>query len=252
MNIISVHPKQAVFAVGDLHGDFGLFRDKIKDYQLNTAIGFICGDFGCGFNHNDPREPLKENRRLSELNTFLKKRNIFIYVVRGNHDNPSFFDGTHNFSNLIFAQDYSVVKVGAHSYVAWGGAVSLDRSPNPLFSWHGRREGIDYWAAERFNYDEEKINKLSDIDVIIAHTRPDFAYPPVENKVLYKWTNYDATLRNDLIEEGQNITKAFNKISEKNNILRYYFGHWHHSNLETINGTTFKLLDCSEFCDINL
>ena len=67
-------------------------------------IIFSCGDFGVGFGYNNPREEKKEHKKLSILNDFLNKRNIFLYVVRGNHDNPIFYDGNHNFSNIIFMQ----------------------------------------------------------------------------------------------------------------------------------------------------
>ena len=149
MKIIAKHIDLPVAAVGDIHGDLGFIRDKINNYQLENTIIFLAGDFGVGFRYNDPREPAKEKKRLTLFNSSLKKRNIFLYVVRGNHDNPTFFDGNHNFTNLIFMQDYDVVDVGETLYLGIGGATSVDRKPNHHFkddrgkNHPGRKDGVN-------------------------------------------------------------------------------------------------------------
>ena len=102
MKIVNTHNNIPIGIVGDIHGEFDMLRNKIKYYDLDNVILFQVGDFGVGFNYNNPVNILKENRQLLNINKFLKKRNIFLYVVRGNHDNPLFFDGMHNYTNIIF------------------------------------------------------------------------------------------------------------------------------------------------------
>ena len=161
MTKILEHKNLLTVVIGDIHGDFNLLRDKINYYDFKDAIIFMAGDFGVGFNYNDPREPAKEKKRLKDLNKFLKKRKIFVYVVRGNHDNPMFFDGNHDFTNLIFLEDYDVVAVGEKKYLCIGGATSVDRKENRNFKdyrgkdYPGRKEGKNWWpGAEKIVYDE--------------------------------------------------------------------------------------------------
>jgi UDP-2,3-diacylglucosamine pyrophosphatase LpxH len=259
MNVIAEHIDMPVAVIGDVHGDWGLIRDKIKYYNLQDAILFQAGDMGVGFRYNDPREPGKEQKRLNELNKFFKKRNIFLYVVRGNHDNPMFFDGNHNFTNIIFMQDYDIVDVGEYAILGIGGATCVDRKPNHNFkdyrghNYPGRREGIDWWpGAEKIVYDEEKLATIAGIDVVITHTAPDFVYPPVLGGAIWKWIECDPELKDELITERELVTKIYKKLDELNVIRWWTYGHFHKSNLEKYELTKFKLLDIGEFMEIIL
>jgi UDP-2,3-diacylglucosamine pyrophosphatase LpxH len=256
MNIIAKYEEKLFITIGDIHEDFFLLKEKIKKYNLEDTILFVAGDFGVGFYHNNPREITKEKKRLELLNEFLKKRNIFIYVVRGNHDNPNFFDGKHNFSNLIFMEDYDVVEVGEHRILGIGGATSVDRKPNPNFpnmygkTHKGRKEGINWWPEEKVVYDEEKLNDLVKIDVVISHICPDFVSPTVLSEYVLKWIEYDPELKDELFEERAIVSKIYNKLSELNYLKNWVFGHYHRSNCETYNLTKFRLLNIGEFVEI--
>lgn len=256
MNIIAKHDDIVIAAIGDIHEDYSLLQHKINYYHLTDACLFVCGDFGVGLGYNDIRESKKERKRLFELNKFLKKRNIFLYVVRGNHDNTVFFDGKHNFTNLIFMQDYDVVEIGEYTILGIGGATSVDRKPNHNFKDYrgknhpGRKEGISWWPDEKVVYDEEKIKKIAGVDVIIAHTAPDFVHPFIFSETIKKWIECDKELEVELIEERALMTKIYNKLDEINLIKHFIYGHFHHSNLELYNNTKFKLLDIGEFYGI--
>lgn len=258
MNIIAKHEDIPVGVIGDIHEEFFLIKEKIKYYNLEDAVLFVAGDFGVGFFYNNPREIIKEKKRLEILNAFLRKRKIFLYIVRGNHDNPCLFDGKHNFSNLIFMEDYDVVEVGEHRILGIGGAISLDRKPNYNFpnlygkNHKGRREGVNWWPNERIFYDEEKINTLAGIDVVITHTAPDFVHPNILSEYVLKWIECDSELKNELFEERATVAKIYNKLSELNYVKHWYYGHFHHSNCETYELTKFRLLDIGEFAEIKI
>ena len=253
---IAKHIDMPIAVIGDVHEEWGLIKDKIKYYTLQDAILFQAGDFGVGFKYNDPREPGKERKRLLELNKFLKKRNIFLYVVRGNHDNPMFFDGNHNFTNIIFMQDYDVVEVGEHRILGIGGATSVDRKPNYKFKdyrgkdWPGRKEGIDWWPNEKIIYDEEKLNNLYGIDVVVTHTAPDFVYPLILGETVIKWCTCDPELKDELTAERELVAKIYKKLDEFNCIKFFFYGHFHKSHFEKNGLTTFRLLDIGEFREV--
>jgi UDP-2,3-diacylglucosamine pyrophosphatase LpxH len=257
MNVIAKHMDMPIAVIGDVHGKWGLIRDKIKYYNLENVLVFQTGDFGVGFNYNDPREPKKERKRLLELNAFLKKRNICLYVIHGNHDNPVFFDGNHNFTNLIFMQDYDVVEVGEHRILGIGGATSIDRKPNHHFkdymgyNYPGRREGVNWWpGAEKIVYDEEKLATIAGVDVVITHTAPDFVYPPVLGQTIYKWCDCDPGLKAELIVERELVTKIYKKLDEINVIKFWFYGHFHRTNTQKHELTKFCLLDIGEIQEI--
>jgi UDP-2,3-diacylglucosamine pyrophosphatase LpxH len=259
MNVIGKHEDLPIGAIGDIHGEFGLIRDKINYYKIQDSIIFMCGDFGVGFNYNDPKEPRKEKKRLQDLNSFVKKRNIFIYVVRGNHDNPMFFDGNHNLSNLIFMKDYDIVEVGEYSILGIGGATSVDRKPNHNFtgkngrgSHKGRREGVDWWPNEKVFYDEKELDCIAGIDVVITHTAPSFVNPPLLGGTVPKWCECDVELKDELITEREIMSKIYHKLEEVNYIKKWVYGHYHQSSYQIVGLTTFQLIDIAEFTEIRL
>ena len=60
-----------IAVIGDIHGEWGLIRNKIKYYDLQDACVFQAGDFGVGFRYNDPREPRKERKKTNEIERIL-------------------------------------------------------------------------------------------------------------------------------------------------------------------------------------
>ena len=243
--------------IGDIHEKFDVIRDKVKYYELENMILFQVGDFGVGFNYNNPREPIKEKRKLLMLNEFLEKRNIVLHVIRGNHDNPMFFDGKHNFTNIIFMQDYDLVDIGEIRVLGVGGATCVDRKPNHLVvdyrgkGWKGRREGIDWWADEKIVYDEEKVKNIFGVNVVLTHTAPDFVYPEIfHGRTIKKWIECDPELENELIEERLDVTKLYKELNKYNPIENWFYGHFHRTQKEKKDNTTFTLLDVNGFAEI--
>ncbi|MFA5068079.1 MAG: metallophosphoesterase [Candidatus Izemoplasmatales bacterium] len=256
MDIIANHEDIPIIAIGDVHGDFSQITTKIKYYELENCALFQCGDFGVGFNHDNPKNIQKEKKTLILFNEFLNKKNIFLYVVRGNHDNPIFFDGNHNMTNIVFMKDYDIVEIGKHNVLGIGGATSVDRKPNKNFSdyngksYRGRKQGISWWLNEKVVYDEQKLSLIGGVDVVITHTSPDFAYPATISDNVLKWCEYDPELKEELVFERQLMTKIYKKLDEINVVKYWCFGHFHESKTEKHESTTFCLLDIGEFKEL--
>jgi hypothetical protein len=243
-----------IITVGDTHGRFKRFSQLISSVNLSDCVIIQVGDFGLGF------QPLKKDLlEMEELNSFLTTLNIFLYVIRGNHDDPKFYTGDkYFFSNIILLKDYSTITYGTEGkkILAVGGAVSVDRQANPYERnalgepWVGRFEGIDYWKDEVFALDEEKLKTFKDIDIVITHSAPDFCFP--YGVGVSNWIKSDQTLYKDLIKERSDLTKMYNILSENNNIRQWCYGHFHNQKIEEhgVNNTRFKLLDIEEFYEI--
>jgi len=138
-----------IFFLGDVHGQFDYLNWKIKDNPdvFNNSSIIQVGDFGIGFKYNESSEKIS----LKKLNDTCVKHNIHIYAIRGNHDNPSYFNQNHDpvYSNIHLVPDYSVLTIDGKNILCIGGAISIDRVY--------RIEGIDYWKDENFIFDEKRL-----------------------------------------------------------------------------------------------
>lgn len=241
------------FVIGDTHGNHKLIIHRIKSGKLENETFFHVGDFGVGF-----RDYTKDVHELRELNKFLKVKNCHLYVIRGNHDNPAFFDGNHNYSNLHLMEDYSVVEVNGDNVLMVGGAVSVDRKLRKDDMQKYASVGRDvelYWYDEGFVLDEEKLKDIKGVRYVITHSSPKFVYPinDQSNGVdshgpfvqRFAWEDYG--LKDDLNKERNDITRMWELLQDYNFIDKWFYGHFHTSERELIDGTEFILLNINEF-----
>ena len=128
--------------VGDLHGNWGHLKWAIKQKQLKDENIIQVGDFGVGFSSYE-----HDMEKLQQLNDFLKEKNITLYVWRGNHDNPYFFDGTVNMTNLKLLPDYTLTIIEGKGVLGVGGATSIDRRPRIVENEANIRYGNDSFAC---------------------------------------------------------------------------------------------------------
>jgi predicted phosphodiesterase len=233
-----------IIFVGDIHGDFKFLLKYIKEYELENSLFYVCGDFGVGFGTEH-----EEYKKLKYYNNSFKSKNNKLVAIRGNHDDPKYFRENFKVSNIECLPDYTVIEANDLNILGIGGAISVDRLPNPDVrdlvtkkSWKGRKDGKDYWFDEIVNIDENKLNSLKNIDVVVTHDATDFCYP--ENYTgLNKWVNSDPNIMVDCIENRKNLTYIYDKLRINNNIKYWFYGHFHQYNFSEINGTRFILLD---------
>ncbi len=240
-----------IIVVGDIHGQWDKFMKKIKALDLKDCFIIQAGDFGIGFERKT-----KELAKLSFMNEFLQKRRICLYAFRGNHDDPSFFDGTFNYSNIKLSTDYSVLHLCNKKILLVGGAISLDRKKNPDIvdfrgkMWKGRKEGSTYWREEAFALNEKLAETFTNIDYVITHSAPNFCEPHTKGGIT-KWAKHDTSLIEEVAKERNDHAKLFD-ILEKNKcpLKKWYYGHFHDSYRTEFNGVDFIGLDIDEFVEI--
>lgn len=218
--------------LGDNHGAWHELYSIVDYKQLKNCYIISVGDLGVGF-HN------KEYPLYKTLNSDFKERNINFYGIRGNHDDPSYFEGDERIvlSNFELIEDYSIFEYNNQIIQFVGGAISIDRT--------GRREGVSYWSGERVNYKPEL---LKEVDVLVTHTAPSFCFPQQFNEMVYGWAAEDAYLLEDLTDERAVMDEIFKKCKPK----YHYYGHFHSSWSEKINGCKHRLLDINELCEHKL
>jgi len=247
---------RSVIYLGDIHGNFEWLKGEIKRRKIgnNKDITYLIqvGDFGIGFN------PKTDLQTLLLLNKFFKLRNIVALIIHGNHDDPTFFKGNHMYSNLKLVEDYTTMDIFDRKYLFVGGAVSIDRMYRIGSDRHASQYGShreSYWKDEIFVLDEEKLANITDIDVIITHSCPEYCYPDNRRgfgSFVDSFADNDILLHHDLTVERTNITKMFDILKKNGNNIKFHaYGHFHNTNI-SINGyTSHYLLNINEFRELH-
>lgn len=231
-----------LYFIGDLHGNFNYLKHMLKDIKNSYLIQV--GDFGIGFSEND-------NWTLVDLNLFLRERGCVMFVIRGNHDNPSFFNGSVNFDCLKLLPDYSVVNFDGWGNILFiGGGISIDRVYRVEESIGSR---VYWWKDEKVIFNPDKLESIKDVDIVVTHTAPDYCYPDNRNgfpPIVTGFVKYDPNLLIELTEERNLMTQIFDLIKKNNKIKTHWYGHYHSSRREIHNGTEHILLGINELVEL--
>jgi len=100
-------------------------------------------------------------------------------MIRGNHDDPAYFQEERiHHERFRCIPDYSVIQACGHNVLCVGGAVSIDRDYRKKHDSRHLRSGVaSYWADEMPVYDKERLDSISQelkIDTVVTHTAPSF------------------------------------------------------------------------------
>ncbi len=222
-----------IYFIGDIHGQFKGLVHWVKQRKITDSKIVQVGDFGLGFIHK-----VKEINDLQHLNKFLKITGNTLYAIRGNHDNPAYFDGKVSYSNLIFLKDYSVLDIEDKTILLAGGAISIDRTT--------RREGKDYWKEEVFVFDAEKLAgvlaEARKVDIVVTHNAPSEFWPYDLGKVVRTYAIRDINLIAELAKERDLHSKLLKYVSTKFSPSHWYYGHFHFTNQGEYSGIKYFAL----------
>jgi len=214
-----------VTVLGDIHGNFKPMLSQIKKFDLRNSNVIQVGDFGIGFETNH-----KELKRLKFLNESFKSRNNKLFVIRGNHDDPKYFDGSYKLSNVELLKDNSVISIDGINILLLGGAISVDRSD--------RNENTSYWKDEKFILNKELLSTLKNIDCVISH-------PSIRD-----YSKVDTMLPHEIATERLDLKDAFDILKENNTIKYWCSGHYHFSFKNEFQNTTFIGLAIDELKEL--
>jgi len=241
MRIVLEKEPKCIIASGDWHGNFKGMVNKINDqYQIEDSIIIQCGDFGVGFN-----KPNFYNDLFGRLNKKLKQKNNILFALRGNHDNPEYFQDNWKLSNIKLVSDYSTIKTPSKNLLLVGGAISIDRS--------GKHRIVDvsYWLNEPFVFDVVKLDAIEDkITHVFTHSSPEEC-EPITKEGIMNYLITDSNLNFDINQERKNHSKLMNYLITKNHpVKEWYYGHFHYYKMQEINGIKFFLIDIDRLQDL--
>lgn len=264
-NIYDFPKCRNVAICGDIHGDFNLLVNKVCiQYQMKDTLIIVAGDCGFGFE----RKGCYENIVKRNVERVTKFNNWFIFI-RGNHDNPAYFDGkAFCHKRFIAIPDYSVVKANGHTILCVGGAISIDRQSRKESWEYGKSKMLryddrtiaansfttnNYWQDEAPVFNEKvlsEITSLYKIDTVVTHTAPSFCELQ-DKKELQLWALRDDCLLADVQNERETMDAIYEAIkTDCNTITHWFYGHFHQSWHSTINGVLFKMLDIMELIEL--
>lgn len=218
-----------LYFCGDIHGNLEYIKYSIANNHLKNACIVICGDVGMGF------QPKWEKHVLKYINHIIVSKNCFVVGIRGNHDNPDCFnDISIEKQNWINVPDYTIIEVCNKHVLCIGGGISIDRSFRII--------NETYWKNETIVYKPKIIDFK--IDIIASHEAPLNVFPYGTSKIVTDFAKIDPNLLNDLLKSRETLSKVLNDY--KGEIIHWYYGHYHNSFYEVVNGTTFHLLNIGE------
>jgi UDP-2,3-diacylglucosamine pyrophosphatase LpxH len=226
--------------IGDVHGEFYDLTHKLANHNIRSSTFIQVGDFGVGFKSN------KENeiKQLGKLNDRLKADGNVMYVIRGNHDDPAYFDGQVAYSNLIFLKDYSLLEIEDKKILLAGGAISIDRN--------SRKLNVNYWENEEFALSESMLKaalkRVKKLDIVVTHSAPSEFEPRELGKIVWEYCVYDSGLIHELKKERGRHSLLMNILAGlKLKPTHWYYGHFHYSYHNNYGGLKYRVLNCSEF-----
>lgn len=223
-----------IFIIGDIHGAFELTLHAIMTNDMfKDSLMIIAGDISFGFN-----KPQYYTDIMNKMNSKLSSINSTLLMIRGNHDDASYFNGIKiNLSNIKAIPDYSVVLTKKTNILCIGGGLSIDRSYrkkreliiNRYIKNNENKKKL-YWEDELPIYDVDKLNEIKseniDINCIVTHTAPSFFPPTNKNEVKY-WMAMDEKLEEDLDNERGVMDKIYYFAIKNFNLICWAYGHFH-------------------------
>lgn len=220
--------------IGDTHGSFHALAEWTERGDAQTLIHV--GDVGIGFSG--------VLDKCKSLGMMLHDMGKIAFFIRGNHDDPAYFDGR-SYGNLHLVPDYSRIKTDTGSILCVGGGISLDRT--------ARTAGAGYWPGERFRFDPTMIGD-DPITHVVTHTA-NLAWTGLQRKTYFvdSWCKVDSTLREDIDEESNNMAFFHREIYDRGHRpLKWFYGHFHQSKIIELQGTTFIGLAENEIQPLSL
>lgn len=272
MNIYDYSNIKQLFVVGDIHGEFNNFfniirrnlnmiknTDEREEFIIkvqnnkgriyyNDSVIIVCGDCGFGFNKQQYYFDI-----FNKINSILADSNTHIIFVRGNHDDPSYFnDEIINMSNIKSVPDYSVIKTFGNNTLCVGGAISVDRlwrkQQEIRLNKYSKNKKLLYWEDENVIINENILSELKENNIqltnVVTHTCPSFAFP-YEKDTAISWFKFDKDLRTDIDNERKMMDWLFSTLTSEHNIKTWSYGHFHLMSEEMKNGVLFIANDDS-------
>ena len=226
-----------LYFVGDIHGEFTkLAHDITYIHKLTNSVIIIAGD--CGFWHYKPGYYERIWHRIKKK---LEEKNNMILCVRGNHDNPWYYDPANwsGYDRWMTVRDYDVLDILGTKILCIGGATSIDQAERK--EWNRKREHWGssrriWWITER--PEKVPISHLPNkIDIIVSHEAP----MPI-GPVVWRSGDMELEVYRNICSDRDYLAEVLSEVKPR----YWYFGHYHKSFSGTFGPTLYHGLGIEE------
>lgn len=235
--------------------DYGYDLRQYGRYSINNCLIIVSGDCGFGFEKEEYYHQI-----FNKYIKLLEKNNIYVYFIRGNHDNPSYFEEQKiNYERIKTIPDYSVIQIENKNILCVGGGISIDRSWRKqeefrINKYKKNNKKVLYWENEAPLYCQEKLEEIIqnniNINTIISHTSPYFVFP-TQKDGLKEWARVDNKLYNDVEKERYTLNNVLDfLLGNKQKIENWYYGHFHTNYHRKEKNIHFYALSEMQFMEI--
>lgn len=226
--------------MGDIHGTL---KPILEWNQRHTRCSLIqVGDFNIGY-------PFISLEKLQMLSLFLERRFNKLFIIRGNHDDPSWFDGRQIGETIRLIPDNHVLNIKGRRIFVCGGGISVDR----VFS--TKNTQLRHFEKEAFHWDGS-LPIAHTVDMVVTHAAGSWTARPIDTAFMSVFYKEDATLRASIVQERADIDKLMAAVLESQpHCHKWIHGHLHTPMEHHISGITFRGLganDDLEVVDFNL
>lgn len=230
---IEAPPVDLIILAGDHHGKYEELKAQIERFGLKNALILHVGDGneGCPGFHKET---------MTQLDEWMRQRNCHYWSIRGNHSDPSFFQGQWLLPNAKLLPDYSRATLAGKEWLFVGGAVSIDRSETI--------PGISWWEGENFQETDEP---LEPCDVLVTHTGPPWIQMEGKSGLVAHYEHVETNLfgDSDLWEQIQEESKALERLFQKTRPHQWFLGHFHQHKQVTEHGCITTIVAMEELME---
>ena len=225
----------SVILLGDTHSENTTY--EILNIRIhNGSDVFHVGDVGLGFG-NEMFAMQNARSWLDRINKLCQKLDIRLYLNRGNHDRPDVW-GEPSLSHVFLVKTGEIgIFPNGKKVLFVGGATSVDRFV--------RKVGESYWPNEI----TEDSQEVPLVDFVFSHDCPDyFNHPTATLPRSYGWyVERDVSLMDDCKAQRDKMARIWQESGAK----KAFYGHFHNSKRESVNGIEARCLDICELLEFN-
>ena len=239
------YTKRQLWICGDIHGELsGLVRNAVNR-GISCADILVVGDFGAGFGR-----PKSMDVAYGKVRVALEKNDIRIYTIRGNHDDPAFFDGRHDFDRLHFLPDHHIIELCDKKIYTIGGAVSAAIDLVDPLSRKSRRmindSLIKFGSSKRVWWPDEAPMQFAEglpetADIVVSHEAPLSFDPPLMQA---------DHMRDETWQKIVKSRKYLDYVLQTVKPVLWFYGHYHSHFEGNYQNTLYRCMDIAEMTQI--
>ncbi len=223
----------SLYLMGDYHQNPVQLTENLEAMPKQASL-LILGDYDA-----------HEAKDLVKLSAIAEEHELGMYLMRGNHDNPSYWQDRQlaevletDFLKLL--KDVDLIQYRDLKLITVSGAVSVDRTCLRYDDGHcwPKEEGIPQDSIHQ-------LKKLGTCDILLTHTGI-IDGMTVKNDFIDSYASTDENLIEDIKEER----KLVQKLQIVSGCKKHYFGHFHQSWTGEQFGVDVRCLDICEMTQL--